>query len=83
MYKKIFEPCLLISISRFRFFLPTVLPTLNVTQVKEQFLEPYPGTELPPYQGWALTDWSVTSGTGLTTMPECRCWTKRCKLMEN
>ncbi len=24
-------------------------------------------------------DWSVTSGTGLTMMPECRCWTKRHK----
>jgi hypothetical protein len=33
-------------------------------------------------EGWALTDWSVTSGTGLTTMPECRCRTS-CKLTEN
>ncbi len=32
---------------------------------------------------WALTDWSVTSGTGLTMMPECRCRTKRHKLTEN
>jgi hypothetical protein len=32
---------------------------------------------------WALTDWSVTSGTGLTMMPECRCRTKRRKLTEN
>jgi hypothetical protein len=32
---------------------------------------------------WALTDWSVTSGTGLTMMPECRCRTKQYKLTEN
>ncbi len=32
---------------------------------------------------WALTDWSVTSGTGLTMMPECRCRTKQHKLTEN
>jgi hypothetical protein len=32
---------------------------------------------------WALTDKSVTSGTILTMMPECRCQTKSCKLTEN
>ncbi len=32
---------------------------------------------------WALTDWSVTSGTGLTMMPKCRCRTKQYKLTEN
>jgi hypothetical protein len=26
---------------------------------------------------WPLTDLSVTSGTGLTMMPECRCRTKQ------
>jgi hypothetical protein len=40
--------------------------------------------KIPPIlQGWALTDWSVTSGTGLAMMPECRCRTKHCKLTKN
>jgi hypothetical protein len=32
---------------------------------------------------WALTDWSVTSSTGLTMMPKCRCRTKQYKLTKN
>jgi hypothetical protein len=32
---------------------------------------------------WALTDKSVTSGNGLTTMPECWCGSNCCKLTEN
>jgi hypothetical protein len=35
------------------------------------------------FHSWALTHWSVTSGTGLTKMLECRCRTKRRKLTEN
>ncbi len=39
--------------------------------------------KLGNYHSWALTEWSVTSGTGLTMMPECRCRTKQYKLTEN
>ncbi len=41
------------------------------------------GPDIGHSHSWALTDRSVTSGTGLTMMPKCRCRTKQYKLHVN
>jgi hypothetical protein len=60
------------------YFLPSIYSCLHSRIPAHIYIKIY--IKCGKTQGRALTDWSVTSGTRLTTMLECQCRTKCCKL---